>query len=263
MRRRLVIGFGCVLFGGVAIGGVSFAGRAHEERKGRLCTLVRCDSGVAVAAPDVAYARPDVARVRLCIAGRCRVVSRFAEGRIWNFERVAGSGPVAVTAALLDARGRAVARDEAVVARRRLAPNGEDCGPICHVGGLHLTPDGRLVTPAARVRLPRPGRPGVHVIVRGRVSRLGAGRAATGSLVVRRGDPVEVRTDSRSYARVYVRGHLPPAELEPFALGSRDGRVWETWVPRRLRGAHELLVRLDRRRDGRVVRFRVPITVIG
>jgi len=39
--------------------------------------------------------------------------------------------------------------------------------------------------------------------------------------------------------------------------------VWDAWVPRRLRGARELMVRLDHRRDRRVVRFRLPIEVIS
>jgi len=262
MRRRLVIAFVCVLLGAMLILGVAWAGRAHEESEVFACSAVGCDSGVAVAAPDVAYARPEVAKVRLCIAGRCRVVSRFAEGVIGDSRRVGGRAAVPVMAALLDARGRVVARDEALVARRKSAPNGERCGPICYYGGVHFTPGGRLVRPSG-VRLPPRGRPGIDVIVRGRVSRLRARRAASARLVVRRGDPIEVRTDSRSYVRVYVRGHLPPTELEPFGLAGPGGRVWDAWVPRRLRGARELMVRLDHRRDRRVVRFRLPIEVIS
>ena len=113
------------------------------------------------------------------------------------------------------------------ITRTSNAPNGERCGPICHVGSVQLTPTGRLVKPSARLRLPRPGRPGIHVIVRGRVTRVSAGRAATAPLVVKRGDPIEVRTDSRNYVRVYVRGHLPPAEWNPFGLARPDGRVWD------------------------------------
>ena len=180
-----------------------------------------------------------------------------------DFKPIGGDDPVAVTAELLDARGRAVARDDIVVRRTRNAPNGERCGPICHDGGVHITPaDGSSNRPA-RVRLPRPGRPGIHVIARGRVSRVTARRAASARLVVKRGDPIEVRTDSRSYVRVYVRGHLPPAEPYPFGLARPDGRVWDAYVPQRLHGADELMVRLDHRRDRRVVRFRVPITVIS
>lgn len=248
--------------GAVGIAGVSFAGRAPDETIEVGCTLVGCTSGTGISAPDIAYAAPEVARVKYCVARRCRVVTRFAEGSIRDFKAIGGDDPVPVTAELLDARGRAVARDKIVVTRTSNAPNGERCGPICHVGSVELTPTGRLVKPSARLRLPRPGRPGIHVIVRGRVTRVSAGRAATAPLVVRRGDPIEVRTDSRSYVRVYVRGHLPPAEWNPFGLARPDGRVWDAWVPRRLRGARELMVRLDHRRDGRVVRLRVPIAVI-
>ena len=262
MRRRLVIGFGCVLFGAIAIAGVSFAGRAFDESNDVACTLVGCTSGIGIAAPDIAYAAPQVAAVKFCIARRCRVLPRFAEGIVRDFRAIGGDDPVAVTAELLDARGRVVAGDAMVVTRSRYAPNGERCRPICHGGGVQLTSAGRLVKPSARVRLPRPGRPGIHVIERGRVSRATSGRAATTRLVVKRGDPIEVRTDSRSYVRVYVRGHLPPAEPFPFELARPDGRVWDAYLPQRLHGADELMVRLDHRRDRRVVRFRIPITVV-
>lgn len=263
MRRRVIVGLSCVFVGGIVIAGVAFAGRSHEQDDVLACTAVGCESGVGIAAPDLAYARPEVARVRFCLARRCRTVSRFAEGLIRDFERVRGSGPVPVRAALLNARGGVIASDRTVVRRRAYAPNGKRCGPICYGGGVHLTPSGRLVRPSAALRLPRPGRAGIDVIARGRVSQVRARRAATTALVVRRGDPISVRTDSRSYVRVYVRGHLPPPEYEPFALGGRDGRVWDAWVPQRLRGARELMVRLDHRTDGRIVRFRVPITVVG
>lgn len=206
MRRRLILGFGAVIVLGAVIAVIAVAGRGTPSDEGFACTLVGCDSGTSIQAPDLAYAPADVTTIEVCIAGRCQRRPRAVAGPALFFREVDGSAPVQVSAALIDPRGRAITRDQRRVARARSAPNGELCGPICYTGGVRLEPDGRLQTPPPRVRLPRPGRPRAHVIAGGHVSRLEAGCAPSRSLTIRPDDPIEIRTDSRSYVRVYAPG---------------------------------------------------------
>jgi len=232
-----------------------------------VCTAAGCESEISVSADDLAYARTDVTRLRVCIDGRCTTRSRYADGRISVSRRIGGTRPlIAVATTLIDAEGLVVASDHRWVKRRRSAPNGESCGPVCFIGAAHADQDGRLQTRPIRGRMPSPspGRVRVDVIVRGRVTRLEAGRSPPRAVRVRRGDQVEVRTDARSYVRVFAPGRRPPPEYEWYEFSyDRAGRVWIEEIPRRLRGVRHLVVRLDRRADRRNVELRLPVEVMG
>ncbi|MDQ3676791.1 MAG: hypothetical protein M3401_08325, partial [Actinomycetota bacterium] len=101
------------------------------------CTLVGCTSGVSVRAPELAYAREDVSRVRVCIDRKCSVLRRDRGVRWEWYQRIAGRRIViSVSAAMLDKRGRVIASHSRPVTRRPTSPNGRRCGPTCYVGGV-------------------------------------------------------------------------------------------------------------------------------
>jgi hypothetical protein len=232
------------------------------------CTLVGCTSGVSVRAPDLAYARDDVSRVRVCIYRNCSVLRRDRGVRWQWYQRIADRRIViAVSAAMLDERGRVISSHSRPVTRRPTSPNGRRCGPTCYVGGVVLDARGRLGAPAGEFGLRMPpavlGQPRADVIGGGRVRRLGGRMTPPRPLAVRRDDELQVRTDARSYVRVFAPGRLPSAEPLPFELAEdRAGRVWSVSVPSRLRGVRYLIVRLDHRKDRRIVELRLPITPV-
>ncbi|MEJ7797283.1 MAG: hypothetical protein WKF42_02200 [Solirubrobacteraceae bacterium] len=263
MRRLHVLGVVGSLAATVVV--VSVVARNGSEDEGLSCTLAGCDSAITISAPDLAYAPGNVRGVRICIDGRCRVSPRLGPG--WIMQRGVSDQRlgVPVNSELLDRRGRAIASDTHIVKRERIAPNGERCGPVCLAGAVQLGADGRLRDPVApeRLRLPssRPGRPGADVIVNGRVVRLGERLPPPRAVSVASRDALEIRTDARSYVRVFRPGHRPTAESDPFELSTHGGRVWNDVLPSNLRGLRYMVVRLDRRADHRVIELRLPITV--
>lgn len=261
-RGILLILGGLVATGGIALTAGPWAWTMTDSDSG-ICTLVGCDSGISVSALDIAYARPDVARVRVCIDNRCQEIPRSIEDELHLRRRVPGMRPVQVDAALLSASGATLARDRRSITRTGTTPNGQRCGPICWVGTVQIAPSGRLKRQPRW--LPRDGRRvRADVIVRGRVHRLSTSPSRPVTPIrLRRTDGIQIRTGARGYPRVYVPGHLTRPEPAPFELAhDESGRIWSADVPRRLRGTRALMIRITHRPDRRVVDLRLPIELV-
>ena len=111
----------------------------------RVCTLVKCSSGIHVLTRSVRKKLHGARTVTVCLGERCSKRSRRSDVVRVADSAVSGAGPYKVRVVVRGRRGRVLLRVVRNVSLRILQPNGEACPPTCWHRTLRLDPRARTL----------------------------------------------------------------------------------------------------------------------
>lgn len=134
----------------VALGAACFAPSAGlaispGPDPGQVCSEIGCESGLYASLGGLRTAFPNVKRVKVCLADRCRMVRRSRLDLVSiRGVKSDSAGKMNVRYVAYGRKGKVLGRDRIRAMVRKAQPNGQYCPPVCFQVSVWADDGGRL-----------------------------------------------------------------------------------------------------------------------